>query len=427
VKLAVVVQRYGTAINGGAELHARYVAERLARHNDVRVLTTCAQEDYVTWRNELPEGEEQVNGIPVRRFKVARPRKPLDFGFRSQWVFERVHSTADELSWLKSEGPYSPALVRHVLHLKDEIDFFLFFSFRYYHAFHGARAVPAKAVLVPTAERDPTIGLGIFAPVFRGVRAIAYNTPEERALIEGVSRRQARDVVVGVGSAIPDRTDPGRFRRKFDVRRRFAIYIGRIDPNKGCVELFDYFARYAAAYPDGLDLVLIGSAQLDVPAHPRIRHLGFLTDADKFDALAAADVLIMPSPFESLSMVVLEAWALGKPVLVNGRCDVLRGQCLRSRGGLFYDSAEEFTEALYVLDGSGPAGAVLGRQGRDYFRRHYTWPVVEQKYRDLFDRLTREPAPAAMDPLPGWFARRRRTLPPGRAIVDALPAGPVGH
>jgi glycosyltransferase involved in cell wall biosynthesis len=424
VNLAVVVQRYGTDINGGAELLARYLAERLARYADVRVLTTCAK-DYVTWRNEAPAGEEKVNGVPVHRFPVARPRDPRDFGVRSQWVFERRHSIGDELAWLRSEGPYSPALIRHIARVKDEIDFFVFVSFRYFHAFHGARAVPHKAVLVPTAERDPAVGLGVFAPVFRGVRAIAYCTPEEKALVEGVARRHGPTVVAGIGSAIPDRTEPARFRRKFNVQRPFAIYVGRIDPNKGCAELFDHFARYAEAYPKGLDLILIGSTQLEVPAHPRIRHLGFLPDQDKFDALAAADVLIMPSPFESLSMVVLEAWALGKPVLVNGRCDVLRGQCLRSRGGLCYESAEEFAEALYVLDGSGPAGAVLGRQGHDYFRRHYAWPVVEQKYRDLFDRLKRETTPAAMDPLPGWLARRRRTLPPARAVVDALPAGPV--
>jgi glycosyltransferase involved in cell wall biosynthesis len=424
VKLAVVVQRYGTDVNGGAELLARYLAERLARFADVRVLTTCAR-DYVTWRNELPAGEERVNGVPVHRFRVSRPRNPRDFGFRSSWVFDHQHSALDELRWLRSGGPRSPALVRHIARVQHEIDFFVFVSFRYYHAFHGARAVPDKAVLVPTAERDPAVGLGIFAPVFRGARAIAYCTPEEKALVDGVSRRQGPSIVAGIGSAIPDRCDPGRFRRKYNVHGRFAIYVGRIDPNKGCAELFDHFARYASAYPKGLDLVLLGSAQMAVPAHPRMRHLGYVPDQDKFDAIAAADVLVMPSPFESLSIVVLEAWALGKPVLVNGRCDVLRGQCLRSRGGLFYENAEEFVEALYVLDATGPAGAVLGRQGREFFRRHYTWPVVEQKYRDLFDRLARDAAPPPMEPLPGWWRRRRRSMPPARAVMDALPAGPV--
>ncbi|MCC7007263.1 MAG: glycosyltransferase [Acidobacteria bacterium] len=423
MKLAVVVQRYGADINGGAELHARYIAERMARHADVDVFTTCAR-DYVTWANELPAGTETINGIRVRRFEVSRPRDPHDFGRRSTRVFERVHSVADELKWLDSEGPKSEALVHAVAAAAETFDFFLFFSYRYYHAFHGARAAAGRAVLVPTAERDPAIGLAIFPPVFRGVRAIMFNSFEERAMIQHVSGREGPGVVVGVGSEIPDRTQPSRFRKRFDVRRPYALYIGRIDENKGCAELFSYFERYAAGARHGLDLVLIGSSVLPVPSHPRIRHLGFLPDEDKFDALAGADLLIMPSQFESLSMVALEAWGLGRPVLANGRCDVLRGQVIRSNGGLYYENFEEFAEALYLLEGTGPLGAVLGRSGRDYFRRHYTWPVIERKYLDMFARLTREPAPA-MEPLPGWLARRRRLVRPADEVLAEIPAGPV--
>ncbi len=424
MKLALVVQRYGADINGGAELHARYIAERLARRVDVEVLTTCAR-DYITWKNELPAGEEEVNRVRVRRFPVSKPRDPGRFGRLSSLVFERTHSIADELRWLASEGPASPALIRHIRRVERDVDFFLFFSYRYYHAWHGARAVPAKAVIVPTAERDPALGLAIFAPVLAGARALMYNSLEERALIEHVSGRQGPSIVVGVGSDIPQRTDPRRFRRKFNIRRPFAIYVGRIDENKGCVELFDYFQRYAALYPAGLDLVLVGSNVIDVPKHPRIRHLGFLSDADKFDALSASDLLVMPSRYESLSMVALEAWAIGKPVLANGRCDVLRGQASRSNAGLYYENFGEFAECLYALEGSGPLGGILGANGRQFFRSHYAWPVIERKYLEMFDRLTRDASPAPMAPLPGWLARRRRTLRPGREVIDAAPSGPA--
>jgi len=338
VKLAVVVQRYGADINGGAELHARYIAERLSRHAEIEVITTCAR-DYVTWKNELPAGIERVNGIQVRRFAVDRERNPADFGRRSSRVFERMHSLADELAWLDSEGPASSALVRHVAQAAPTLDFVILFSYRYYHAWHLARRVADKAVLVPTAERDAAIGLSIFGPAFRGVRGIMYNSPEERAMIQAAAdNASVPGVVVGVCSDVPERTDPNRFRRAFVMDRPFAVYIGRIDENKGCAELFSHFQRYALAFPRGMDLVLIGSAVLDIPKHPRIHHLGFLDDRDKFDALAAADLLVMPSYYESLSMVALEAWALGRPVLANGRCDVLKGQCIRSNAGLYYES-----------------------------------------------------------------------------------------
>ena len=423
MKLAVVVQRYGADVNGGAELHARYIAERLARHAQVEVLTTCAR-DYVTWRNERPEGVEQVNGIPVRRFPVRQERNPLDFGRRSQRVFVHRHSIADELAWLDSEGPASPALIDYLDRNRDSFDYVLLFSYRYYHAWHGARRLNAKAILVPTAERDPAIGLGIFGPIFRGVRAVMYNSPEERAMIQAAtSNHDVPGTVVGIGSEVPDRTDAARFRRKFRITRPFAIYIGRIDENKGCTELFDYFQRYAETFSRGLDLVLVGNPVMPIPKHRRIHHLGFLSDTDKFDALSASDLLIMPSYFESLSMVALEAWALGRPVLANGRCDVLKGQCIRSGAGLYYESYQEFAETLYALESNGPLHARLGRNGREYFQRHYSWPVIERKYLEMFERLRRESQTRAMEPLPGWFQRRKRNLPAAADVLASLPSG----
>jgi glycosyltransferase involved in cell wall biosynthesis len=164
---------------------------------------------------------------------------------------------------------------------------------------------------------------------------------------------------------------------------------------------------------------------MPVPQHPRIHHLGFLPDADKYDALAAADLLIMPSYFESLSMVALEAWALGRPVLANGRCDVLKGQCIRSAAGLYYERYEEFAETLYSLESNGPLNARLGRNGRDYFRMHYAWPVIERKYLQMFERLNAEPEVRTMEALPGWWARRHRNLPPASEVLASLPSGAV--
>jgi hypothetical protein len=53
--------------------------------------------------------------------------------------------------------------------------------------------------------------------------------------------------------------------------------------------------------------------------------------------------------------------------------------------------------------------------------------VIEKKYLDMFERLTREPAPGPIEPLPGLVARRRRDVPPAAAVVQALKAGPVVH
>jgi len=421
VKLAVVVQRYGQSINGGAELHARYVAEHLARHAEVQVLTTCAT-DYITWRNELRAGDEQVNGVPVRRFRVRHPRDPQRFGRRSQRVFERQHSVGDELAWLDEEGPTSPALVRHVARHAASYDFCLFFSYRYFHAYYGVRAAGNGSVLVPTAERDEAVGLAIFGPIFRGVRALMYNSPEERAMIQAVSQNHdVPGVVVGVGSDVPVNPQAHRFRQKYNITGPFAIYVGRIDENKGCAELFRFFERYLKEGSGGLSLVLVGNSLLPIPTHPRIRHLGFVDDVDKFDAMAAAELLIMPSYFESLSMVALEAWALGRPVLVNGRCEVLKAQSIRSNAGLYYENVTEFVEALRALECNRWLAGSLGRNGRQFYKDNYDWPVIERKYLDMFKRLSQDSSPRrTVEPLPGWFDRRRQDLPPAREVLASL-------
>jgi len=425
VKVAVVVQRYGADINGGAEQHARYIAEHLGPQVQVEVLTTCAHHDYVSWQNELPEGLEPVNGIPVRRFPVSRVRDPIEFSRVSARVFTETHSVNDELEWLAAEGPTSPALIAYIRAHEADYDFFIFFSVRYPHSYHGARAVPSKAIVVPTAERDSALGLGIYPPIFRGVRALMYNSYEERATIHGVSKNESvPGVVVGVGSEIPERSNAGRFRQKFGMRDRFMIYVGRIDENKGCAELFDFFEHYSASLVDGMHLVLIGAPIIPIPKHDRIHHLGFVDDQDKYDAMAASELLIMPSYLESLSMAALEAWAMGKPVLANAKCEVLQGQCLRSNAGLYYENFQEFSETLRAIDSSPSLQGVLGRNGRAFFERNYSWPVIVKKYTDMLERLSKEPPSHKMEPLPGWLGRRRRNLPPADAIVKQLPKGP---
>ena len=168
-----------------------------------------------------------------------------------------------------------------------------------------------------------------------------YNSPEERAMIQAVAGNQRRARASSSASArtCPHNPQPARFRQKYNIRGPFADLRRphrREQGLQGAVRVLPGLP--AAIRPARLSLVLIGNSLLPIPEHPRIRHLGFLDDADKFDAMAAADLLIMPSYFESLSMVALEAWALGRPVLANGKCDVLKGQCIRSNAGLYYET-----------------------------------------------------------------------------------------
>jgi len=385
LKLAFVVQRYGLDIAGGAEYHCRLVAEHMARHAEVEVITTCAA-DYITWANHYPEGVEVLNGVPVRRFRVKRPRDPERFSDWTDRAFRKSAAPEDGLRWLEEEGPFSPRLVRHVERHRGNHDAFVFFSYRYYTTYHGLRAVADKALLVPTAEDDGVYALPIFPPLFRAPRAIVYNSVEERQMIHRASGNQeVPGDVVGVGSALPQRTDPEGFWSRHGIEGPFALYVGRIDENKGCRQLFDFFGRYLRETGSSLRLVLIGKAVLPIPRDPAVLHLGFLPDQEKWDALAAADLLFMPSRLESLSMVTLEAWWAGRPVLLNGKCEVLRGQCRRSNAGLYYTSYDEFRETLSLLESAPAMRETMGRNGRRYFEENYAWDVIERKYLALLE------------------------------------------
>ena len=387
MRLCFVIHRYGLEAAGGSEQHCRWLAGRLAARHHVEVATTCAL-DYVEWRNHYPPGLTEVEGLSVMRYPVARPRSVKEFGHLSDRVFGEHHLREDELEWVRENGPFCPELVASLRHL-SEVDLFIFYSYRYYQSFFGVPEVADRAVLVPTAEEDAAIHLPVFAELFRAPRGIVYLTPEERVLVNAVSGNDGvPSVVVGSGINVPrDFTgiDP---RQRFSLPERYLLYVGRIDRNKGAEQLFRSYLALVAEAPDLPPLVLAGKPALPIPEHPAICPLGFVSEEEKFALLAGAEVVLMPSAYESLSMIVLEAWAMARPVLVNAACRVLEGQCLRSGGGLFYESPREFAQALLVLCARPALRASLGEAGRRYVAREYDWSVVESRTEALLEAVS---------------------------------------
>jgi glycosyltransferase involved in cell wall biosynthesis len=387
MRIAFVVQRYGLDISGGAELECRLTAERLKRYFETEVLTTKAF-DYITWRNYYPDDEDVINGILVRRFPVVRPRHPGRFGRLQDYLLSHDHTEEDELRWMDEMGPLVPDLIQYIKLNERTYDYFIFFSYRYYPAYWGIRTVPEKSILVPTAEQDPVIRLRIFQDLFRLPRAIIYNSIEERLMINALSGNENIPSDVGaVGIEIPLSHSGEAFRQKFHLEGPYVLYLGRIDENKGCAELFSHFLRFKKETRSDLKLVLVGTTVMRIPPHPDILYLGFIGEGEKFSALEGAELLVMPSFYESLSIVTLEAWAVGKPVLANARCDVLKGQCLRSKGGLFYENYPEFREALSLLLRSAKLRQALGENGKKYCQANYTWDIIEKKYLTIFETL----------------------------------------
>jgi glycosyltransferase involved in cell wall biosynthesis len=429
VKLAFVVQRYGAEVLGGSEHLCRLLAERVAATHDVDVLTTSAR-DYVTWKNEYPEGADRVRGVTIRRFATAATRDIESFNAFSERIYDKPHSRAEEMEWLKRQGPWAPGLIEYLRRHHQQYDVIVFFTYLYAPTVLGLEVAPARSIVVPTAHDEPAIRLEIFKDVFRKPAALCYLTDSERRFVEiQFPERPLLEETVGVGVELPqqhpyprmpmapeeesNRASPSAgsgvregadeeslprdfpshllargavFRRRHRLYGPILLYGGRIDPGKGCEELIQYFSEYVKEGGEAT-LVLMGVKLMALPEEPFVRFAGLLSDRERLQALEAATVVACPSPYESLSLLALESLSVGSPVLANGRSAVLVEHCVKSNGGLYYADRDEFVEALSLLVRDERLRVGLGKNGRDYIRGNYRWDVVLRKWERLFAKI----------------------------------------
>ena len=387
-EVAFVVQRYGPEITGGSESLARAVAERLSAAYDITVYTTCAR-DYVTWRNEYAAGEQDVGGIRVRRFVVEEERDLDAFNRHSEALYRRTRTHDEEVDWLRRQGPYVPGLVEALAAEAGRYHAIVFFTYLYYPTYWGLAGAPAHSVLVPTTHDEPPLAFGIYDEVFARPRAFAFLTPAEEALVSARFELRGRPAAVaGMGVDVPAPPDVDAFRARHGLGGAYALYAGRIDAGKGCAEMIAHYARYRAR-GGAVDLVLIGTLAMELPAVPGLRYLGYVSEEEKHAALAAAAVVICPSSYESLSIALLEGFAVGTPGLVNAGSAVLKEHCLRSNAALFYGDGDEYAEALDRVVGDQALRRALGEAGRRYVAASYRWDVVLDRYRALIEAAAR--------------------------------------
>lgn len=381
-RVLVVVQRYGD-VAGGAETHARQLVRRLQPHVDIEVATTAAK-DYWTWENAYIAGEDRVDGVLVRRFPVLQPRA-RDFRRYERAAFRDPHTLEDERAFIDAQGPFVPDLLAHLHARGRDHDVVLFFSYIYYPTVYGVPLVPERAVVIPTAHDEPALGLAAYRPMFHAPRALAFNTIEERDMVRcRFSNGRVPNDVVGVGVDVPGTANGDRFRSAHGIAGPYFLYLGRIVESKGCAELFAHWDRFRARHDGPATLVLIGHREMAVPDRPDVRYVGQVSDAEKFDALAGCTAVTYSGLLDSLSIIVLEAWAMGKPVVVSSNAPVLSSMSRRAGAGLPYGSADEFSALLELLIERPSLAAALGDAGRAFVARTYTWPGIVQKYLDLF-------------------------------------------
>lgn len=392
-KIAIINQRYGIQVNGGSEAYTRLLAEHLQKHFDVTVLTTTAL-DYDTWENYYPAGADSVHGVRVLRFPVRHKRNITWFRIITKCtnMLKKIGIHIDR-QWVCAQGPVVPQLVQYVEEHEADYDVFLFVTYLYYATVFALPKVADKSILIPTAHDEPYIHMPIYKKIFTQAAGILYLTKEEKEFVrKKFQNTHLPHDVIGIGIDLPDEQhNPNtvekaveKFRSTYQIYGDYIIYAGRVDTGKNCEEMFDFFHRYKQDHPNStIRLVIVGKAFMEIPPDADIHYLGFVSEADKFAAVAGARWLWLPSKFESLSMALLEGMALGTPGLVNGACKVLKGHCIRSGGALDYEGYEQFQKRMNEMEkmgaGEQEAYAAMCERARAYVKEYYRWDVVEEK------------------------------------------------
>ena len=395
MRLGLVIHRYGEGISGGAEVHCRMLAQRLVRlfpSARVEVITTTAS-DYLTWANDHKQGDAWDGKILVRRFRVARERDLTTFDFVNRLINAFCGHAPRYLEriWLARQGPCSPELLAYLDREAAGYDRLIFYTYLYEPTVLGlplaARRSGRGPWFIPTAHDEKPLRLKIIRPAFAAAGSLGFLSPaEERLVLERFPVADKPRRIIAAGVEPPKEADPKMFVRKFGLGP-YLLYLGRVDVQKGIPELLDYWKwamdhiNFTVGPPT---LVLAGESKMGLESRKGVVLTGYLSEEEKWSALSGALGVVAPSPYESLNLTVLEAGAVGRPVLVNSGCQVLADYVRRSGGGLAFHDRRSFGDSLEQMADPRRAGE-LGQANREHVGEHYSWKAFDRKLVEWLD------------------------------------------
>lgn len=390
-KIGFIIPWYGEDIPGGAETALRGLAEHLVQTGvELEILSTRVKEFASDWsRNFYPRGIQLVRGVPVRRFDVSS---------RNKQTFDRVNLKFmkgfsvdyEEEKVFLEEMVNSPSLYRYLEKHKEEYALFVFTPYMFGTTYYGVLAVPDKAVVIPCFHNESYVYMKHFQEAFSRVKGMIFLSEPERQLAERLYRTdKMKKAVLGTGIDTGFRGDEARFREIYQLNKPFLLYAGRKDVGKNIYTLLAYYQEYVKHCEMDLQLVLIGGGKLNVPREiqDRVHDLGFVSARDKYDACAAALALCNPSNNESFSIVIMESWLCGRPVLVSGDCAVTKNFVVTAGGGLYFSGYYEFAGALDYLFSNPLVADTMGQNGREYVLEHFSWDVIVKNYMKFFQEV----------------------------------------
>ena len=406
-KIGIIVQRYGKQVNGGSEVLARMLAEKLSLKNDVTVLTSRAL-DANTWEPVMPEGENFENGIRILRFNHkakgnSQTIHKLNRRYRGRLLFQKFYrfigrphwylkifpdseiKNIDGNLWLEHSGPATHDLLAYLKENESFYDAYIFLTYIYFPTAVGMPTVAHKSIFIPTMHDEQPAFFPVFQKLMACPRMLLFLTESEMRFSEKnfpISNVPKKVISVGI-DLINEKRNPSVL-VKFGIKGKYVLYVGRIEAHKGCVEMLEYFIDFLNKLPQGLILVLVGKIVLKPVIHPSIVYAGFINEDDKLQLMLQAETLIMPSKHESLSLVVLESFACKVPVVVNGECDVLKDHIIASNGGWTFTNKEEFLTVLKKVK-EGRENKQKGLNGYEYVSKNYSWRTAMEVFDEAID------------------------------------------
>ena len=380
--ISFVTPRYGADIIGGAEHAARMLAERLVQRGwQVEALTTVAG-DIQRWAPGYPEGETIESGVVVKRFKVDKGRDPRFQLLTRPTEFYATSATENEAAdYLELQGPVSGELVEAIR--ESDSDHVAFYPYLYHPAVYGAKTVTDRVVLHPAAHDEAPLYLPVFKELFETAPRIVFHTAAEERLVRSVFRiSQTRRITLGLGidPAPENAPDNGAEILGFDPAQPYICAVGRVDTLKGTTMLADFVASYRERHSVKPNLALVGTVAVAPDEKPWLKITGPVSEEEKWAIIKGSSALISPSYYESFSLVMMEAWSVAKPVMVNSRCEPTRDHIERSGAGVHFGDYPQFEVGLELILEQPVAASKLGSLGQQYVTDNYSWQVVMDRY-----------------------------------------------
>lgn len=392
-KIAIVVQRCHESVIGGSESEALHFGQLLKDKYKIDIITTTAV-DIVKWRNTLKVGDERKNGICIKRFKVSQERAEY-WGKIHELLVGEYNKTAGlknpkeriirwpialQEEFIYKQGPYSENLINFLSEKYDDYKFILFFTYLYAPTYYGMQNVPKeKIIFIPTLHDEPPAYLSVFKYAARKAKLIIWNTYRESLFGESLWGELPGEII---GMGVNTKNYPPA-RSDFP----YLLYCGRIDISKGCSELVDYYLRFKKDFPSDLRLILTGDLKIELPEDKSIIFKGTVSEDEKFELMSGAEAFIMPSSYESFSIVTLEAMAQETPVLASTGSDIVVDHIEKSNGGLLYNDYESFKKGIDLLLSNKKKSSDLGENGSRYVNKNYSNKKISIKLKGILNKI----------------------------------------